>query len=203
MDTFSYIGTKKFNDWQATWPTSGDPTAGPNLVAGLLGNRHKLSEAMAVKLSNTNIGTLRQATYQVVRTDPTAATIANYVFGRPLFWADQKLFRVTYVAAPTSLFAGICLGPVLAAGNVVHICIGGDVGGLYASTLTKTGALNDPVVLAITASLATLDVLADATGWTNVQLKLKVGKVNEAPVVNQVKRIILTDAVQVMDEGIM
>lgn len=203
MDTFSYLGTKRFNDFQMAWPTQFDPTAGPSLAPAVLGNRHKLSESMARKLSNTNVGTLRQGIYQVVRTDPTAATIANYVAGRPVFWADPSKFTITYVAATTSLFAGICLSTVAAAGNIIHICVAGDVGGLYAAALTKAGALNDPVVLSIAANLATLDVLADATAWTNVQKKLEVGRVNEAPVVNQVKRIILTNAIQVMDEGIM
>lgn len=203
MDTFSYLGTKKFNDFQIPWPAA-DPTAGPSLAPAVLGNRHKLDEKMAAKLSNTNVGMLRQGIYQVVRTDPTAATIANYVWGRPLFWADMKKFTITYVAAATSLFAGICLGTVATAGNIIHMCIGGDAGGLFAAALTKGApALNDPVVLSIAANLATLDVLADATAWTNVQQKLLVGRVNEAPVVNQVKRIILTQAIQVYDEGIM
>jgi hypothetical protein len=203
MDTFSYIGSKKFNDWQGIYPAT--VTDGPNLMKGLLGNRHKLSEAMAVKLSNTNLGTLRQGVYQVVRTDPTAATIANYAVGRPLFWADPKNFVVTYVAATTSLFAGICLhNAISAAGNVMHMCVAGDVGGLWDGTLTKaTPALNDPVILKIASSLATLDTIADATGWTNVQLKLEVGRVNETVTAGQVKRIILNKAIQVMDEGIM
>lgn len=204
MDTFQYLGTKKFNDFQMPYPDLTDASAGPSIAPGILGNRHKLSEAMALKLSNTNVGTLRQGTYQVVRTDPTAPTVANYVFGRPLFWADQKKFVVTYVAAATSLFAGICLGPVTTAGNLIHICIGGDVGALYAAALGKAvPALNDPVILSIASSLATVDVQLDATAFSNANLKLLVGRVNEAPVVNQVKRIILTHAIQVFDEGIM
>lgn len=204
MDAFSYLGTKRFNDFQLVWPAAGDPTQGPSLAPAILGNRHKLSETMARKLSNTNVGTLRQGIYQVVRTDPTAATIANYVAGRPLFWADPSKFVVTYVAASTSLFAGICLGTVAVAGNVIHMCVAGDVGGLVAAALTKAvPALNDPVFLKIAANLAALDVQLDATAMTNVELKLIAGRMNEAFVVNQVKRIILTQAIQVMDEGIM
>lgn len=202
MDPFSLLGHGKLNDF--SWTPSTDIQDGPDPIWGMAGSRFHLDQKIAAKFSNTQVGTLRNCMIQLVRTDPAIADITKWQVGRPVFWSDVNLFKCTTVAASTALFAGIAIGNADAAGDFVYIVTKGDVGGLYAAALTKAvPALNDPVVLSIAANLATLDVLADATGWTNVQTKLEVGRVNEAPVVNEVKRIILTKAIEFYNEGIM
>lgn len=177
---------------------------GPDLVTGRLGERFHLTENRATKLSNTTVGTLREGIYQFVRTDPTIVTIANWAVGRPVFWSDIKTFKATTVAATTALYAGQAINVPDLAGDCVFIQVEGDAPGLYDGTLAKAvPALNDPVVIKIASSLATLDVFLDATGWTNVQEKLKVGRVNETVTAGAVKRIIITEAIRAFNEGMM
>lgn len=213
MDAFSYLGKSKFNDFSYTWPVALTPVnaVGPSRLPGILGNRHKLDKKMAAALSNTNIGTLGEGLFQVVRTDPTIADITKWQKGRPVFWVDitdvTKRFLVTTVAAVTSMLAGIALNTPDKAGDVVHICIQGDCEGLWAAASTKVvPVVGDPLQLKVAANLADLEVILDATSWTNVQIKAQVGKVIEVPAnpaASGVKRILLQHAVQVFDEGIM
>lgn len=198
MDPYSLLGKSKLNDFSTTPPS--DPTFGPNLIKGWAGSRYQFTETRALKLSNTNVGTLHNGIYQLVR---ARGTLADWVVGRPVFWSSTTLFEVTTVAATTALFAGIAISIPSALGDYVYIQIYGDVAALYGGALTKAvPALNDPVVISISASLATVDVILDATSWTNVQQKSFVGRVNEAPVISVVKRIILTEAIQIQNAGI-
>lgn len=198
MDPYSLLGKSKLNDFSTTPPS--DPTFGPNLIKGWAGSRFQFTETRALKLSNTNVGTLHNGIYQLVR---ARGTLVDWVVGRPVFWSSTTLFEVTTVAATTALLAGIAISIPSALGDYVYIQVYGDVAGLYAHALTKAvPALNDPVKLSISASLATLDVQLDATAFSNVELKLLVGKVNEAPAIDVVKRIILTEAVQIQNAGI-
>lgn len=199
MDPYILLGNKKLNEVSLTPNT--DPSVGPFWPKGFAGSRFHLTTAMATKLSNTNVGTLRNGIYQFVR---CRGALADWDVGRPLFWSDTNLFEVTSVAATTALLAGICISTPTTLADYTYIQVYGDVGGLYDGTLAKAvPALNDPVVLKIASSLATLDVFLDATGWTNVQEKLLVGRVNETVTAGAIKRIILTEAVQVFNEGIM
>lgn len=198
MDPYSLLGKSKLNDFSTTPPS--DPTFGPNLIKGWAGSRFQFTETRALKLSNTNVGTLHNGIYQLVR---ARGTLADWVVGRPVFWSSTTLFEATTVAATTALFAGIAISIPSALGDYVYIQIYGDVAALYGGSLTKAvPALNDPVVISISASLATVDVILDATSWTNVQQKSFVGRVNEAPVISVVKRIILTEAIQIQNAGI-
>lgn len=203
MDLSPYLGNdSKLNEVSLAIPVGA--RNGPDLISPRLGERFHLTENRATKLSNTLIGTLRQGVIQFVKTDPSIAVIANWQVGRPVFWSDMKNFVATTVAASTGLFAGIAINVPDKAGDCVFIYVEGDVGALYTAALTKAvPALGDPVKLSIAASLATVDVQLDATPFSNVELKLVIGKVNEAPVVNLVKRIILTEAVRSFNEGMM
>lgn len=199
MNPYLILGDRKLNDFSST-PTNPF-VEGPDFVKGFLGARFALTEKIALKLSNTNKGTLRNGIYQIVR---VRGALVDWDIGRPVFWSDTNLFEVTSVAATTALLAGICLNTPDALGDYVYIQTYGDVGGLWDGTLTKaTPALNDPVILKIGSSLATLNVLADATAWTQVEKKLEVGRVNETVTAGAVKRIILTRAIQIYNEGII
>lgn len=200
MNPYALLGKSKLNDFSSTPPS--DPTFGPNFIKGWAGQRFALDQKMALKFSNTNVGTLRNGIFQMVRA--RGAVLADWVVGRPVFWSDTTLFEATTVAATTALLAGIAISIPSALGDYLWIQTYGDVAGLYAGALTKAvPALNDPAVLSFAASLATLDVILDATSWTNVQQKIFAGRVNEAPVINVVKRIMLTQAIQVYPEGII
>lgn len=203
MDLSIYLGQdSKINEVSIAPPPN--VRSGPDIISPRAGERFHLTENRATKLSNTTVGTLRQGVIQFVRVDPLTQTLANWVPGRPVFWSDIKKFVATTVAATTALLAGIAINTPDTLGDYVFIYVEGDVGGLYDGTLTKaTPALNDPVVLKIASSLATLDVFADATSWTNVQRKLSVGRVNETVTAGAVKRIILTDSIRAFNEGMM
>lgn len=194
MDLFSYIGTGKLNDLIIPNPldSSGrfDVTGklGPlaQELYGMLGQRFKFSEAQALKLSNTNKGTLYNCEIQMVRVDPNFGTVllTDIIVGRPLFWSDKTKRLVTPLASATALLAGI--SPVVmtsanAKGDIIPLVVKGDVGVKLKAALTKASPLgNDPLSLNVTANLGTGDVLADATAWTNVQMALRMGRVLSA-----------------------
>lgn len=207
MDLFAYLRGAKLNKVDEAYGTT-DITKGPSpfVLGGLLGEKIKLSSSMALKLSDTTVGTLYGAEYQLCRLDPAqTATLANSKVGAPVYWVDRKLFKFTFDAAATSLLAGIAINVPSAKGNVCFICTDGEVGALYANPTTKgAGAdANDPVVAAIGGGVAVVDILADATGWTNVQKSLEVGIAAEDPGAgNAVKRIILTHAVPAFNDGV-
>lgn len=188
---FEYIGEGKLNELILPNPYNSagaiDKKLGPNRYIGLLGEEFKISQATALKQSNTTIGTLYGGTYKLVRVQPDFATVllTDIIVGRPMFWNDKKKNLVTPLATATSQFAGICVVKMTSAnakGDFIIIAVPPcEVAVLLAASLTKSApVINDPVVLSIASSLATADVLADATAWTNVQMALKIGKVLEA-----------------------
>jgi|SRR6185295_5349368 len=188
MDLVEYLGTKKLNELiiENPYNSSGvlDIAAGKHNQRGLgfLGQEFRLSEKQGLKQSNTTVGTIYSCVVKMVRVQPDFGTVAltDIVVGRPLFWNDTKKFFVTPLATATARLAGISLVTMTSAnakGDLIPIVVHGDVGIKMAAAITKaTVAINDPIVLSIASSLATVDVLADATGWTNVQLALRVGK---------------------------
>jgi hypothetical protein len=207
MDLFSYLRGAKLNKVDEAYGTT-DITKGPSpfVLGGLLGQKIKLSSTMALKLSDTTVGTLYGGEYQLVRLDPAqTATLANSKVGAPVYWVDRKLFKVTFDAVATALLAGIAISVPTAKGNVFMICTLGEVGALYANPTTKgaTADANDPVVAAIAGGVAVVDILADATGWTNVQKRLEIGRAAEDPGAgNAIFKIILTNAVPAFNDGV-
>lgn len=212
MDIFNYVRSKKWNGFYETWPGAPrDVTLGPTpqIFQGLLGAEFKISKTFANKYSDSAVRTLQQGVYKIVRVNP-GITAANWVVGRPLFWVDEAaaIPTVTPVATTLVRLAGVAINTLSAAdalnGCITLIQISGVAPGLGRGTaFTKaTPALNDPVILSISAALATLDVLADATAWTNVEKKLEVGRVYEAMTLDTVKNFILTRAVPFMIDGI-
>lgn len=212
MDAFNYVRSKKLNGFYETWPSSPrDVTLGPTpqIFQGLLGAEFKLSKATANKYSDSAVRTLQQGVYKIVRVK-AASTAGDWVVGRPLFWNDlaEAVPTVTTVAAITKLFAGVAINTLSAAdalnGVMTLIQISGVAPLLGRGTaFTKaTPAVNDPVVLSVAASLATGDVLADATGWTNVQTQIEIGRVYEAMTLDTVKNFVLTKALPFYIDGI-
>lgn len=219
MELLNYLGTKKLNDFIFPNPLdssgrfnfSAEGKLGPLAaqIYGLLGARYKFSEATGLKLSNTNVGTIYNCETQLVRVDTGTLTLTDIIVGRPMFWVDKKKFLVTPVASATTLLAGIspCLfTSANAKGDMFPLVVRGDVGALLkATSLTKASPVgNDPVVLNIASSLATADVLADATAWTNVQMALRIGRVITAlnGLAGTVAKIHLDNAYQVYRDGI-
>lgn len=202
MDLFDYLRKGNINKFEE--PFSTDVRDGPSPFYGLLGMKKKLDDVTAAKFSDTSIFTLLNGVYRLVRSDPTIVTVANWSVGRPLFWVDKKLYKVTTVAADsTKEFAGVALGPLTTAGSFKIIQTEGEAPGLYAAALTKAApALNDPLVLKFAANLADFDVELDATAFSNAIVKRMVGRVDEAAVAGAVKRIVLHNLAPVQNRGI-
>lgn len=196
------FGANYLNAVDATWPGSpADVTLGMSEIPGLIGSKYKLSKGRALKLSNTTVGTLYSAVYQLVRT--YASSTNALVVGGAVFWQDKENFIVTPDATTTSLFAGIAINIPTVKGNVVYIVVEGDVVCKCKATLTQAGAINDPVIISITSSAGTADVLADATGWTNVQLRLWIGYAIEALTNAGLKRVSIRPRFPQQISGIM
>lgn len=202
MDLFDYLRKGNINKFEE--PFSTDVRDGPSPFYGLLGMKKKLDDVTAAKFSDTSIFTLLNGVYRLVRSDPTIVTVANWSVGRPLFWVDKKLYKVTTVAADsTKEFAGVALGPLTTAGSFKIIQTEGEAPALYAAALTKAApALNDPLVLKFAANLADFDVELDATAFSNAIVKRMVGRVDEAAVAGAVKRIVLHNLAPVQNRGI-
>lgn len=218
MDLVEYLGTKKLNELiiENPYNSSGviDIAAGKHNQRGLgfLGQRFRLSEKQALKQSNTTVGTLYNCVIQMVRIQPDFGTVAltDIIVGRPLFWNDKKKFLVTPLAATTAQLAGIAITVLTSAngkGDIIPIVVAGDVGVKMSAAITKASpVVNDPVVMAVAANLGTADILADATGWTNVQQGVYMGKLLEALGTGgdgEVHKINLTGAIQVLNDGVM
>lgn len=165
MDFFDYLPQAKLNAVDKTYPT--DATEISALV-GMLGQKWDYDNKSALRFSKTSVGTLKWGEYQLVRLDPAmVVAIAGAVRGRPVFWSDESKFYVTCDAAANKKFAGFLLETVTAKGNFTIIQVSGRCGALFAAALTKaTPAIMDICTLAISSSLASLDVLADATALT-------------------------------------
>lgn len=216
MNILQFLGTKKLNelviagDYVTGSTTQHDVSKGPDRYTGLLGSEFTFSERMALKLSNTTVGTLYGCTIKMVRVQPDFGTVAltDIIVGRPLFWNDTKKFFVTPLAAATARLAGIAIGVLTSAnnkGDIIPIVVEGDVGVLLKSSLTKASPLaNDPATLSIASNLGSADTILDATSWTNVQLALRMGRVIEAwnGAGGSVKKMYLDNAYRIPDDGI-
>lgn len=217
MNILQFLGTKKLNeliiagDYVTGSSTQHDVSKGPDRYTGLLGSEFTFSEKTALKLSNTTIGTLYGCTIKMVRVQPDFGTVAltDIIVGRPLFWNDKKKHFVTPLASATAQLAGIAITVLTSSnnkGDIIPIVVAGDVGVLMAAAITKASpTVNDPAVLSIASNLGSADVLADATGWTNVQLALRMGRLIEALGTGGdglVKKIHLDNAYRNPDDGI-
>jgi len=204
MDLFDYLRGAKINTFEEDY-VSTDPTLGPSPFRGLLGMKKKLDNNTAAKFSNTALYTFRDGIYMVVRSDPAIVSAGDWVLGRPLGWVNKQTKTVTTIMADTTVeFAGVALGSLTKVGTIKLIQIAGVAPVLLTGALTKAAPLiNDPVSVKIAANLATGDVIADATGWTNVQLKAWIGNLVEAAVAGSVKQVNITQAHASMNLGIM
>lgn len=202
MDLFDYLRKGKINKFEEEFIT--DVREGPSPFFGLLGMKKKLDDVTAAKFSDSTIWTCKGGIYRLVRSDPTIAVVGNWSVGRPLFWADKNLYKVTTVAADATVeFAGVALGPLTKAGTFKIIQTDGEAPALLAAALTKAApAINDPVVLKFAANLADVDVELDATAWSNAIVKRWIGYLDEAAVAGAVKRIMLTQAHRMENRGI-
>lgn len=210
MDLFDFLRTSKMNDFEETAASTqkvayfiSGGSKDHNPFFGLLGMKKKVDDKTAAKFSNTNIGTLKNGIYQLVRAK-AGITLADWVVGRPLFWSDKAKFEVTTVAADATVeYAGQSISTLGKDNAFKIIQIDGEAPALLAAALTKAApAINDPVVLKFGANLATVDVELDATGWSNAILKRWIGYLDEAAVAGAVKRIVLTQAHKAQNVGI-
>lgn len=216
MDLITYLGEGKLNELIIPRGTATTPDikTGKHLLRGVgfLGQEVRVSESTGLKLSNTTIGTIYGCVIKFVRVQPDfgTVTLADIDVGRPLFWNDTKKFFVTPLASATARLAGISLVAMNATdhnkGDIIPIVVHGDVGVLLAGALTKASPVaNDPVLLNVAANLGSADTILDATGWTNVQMALRMGRVIEAwnGAAGTVKKMHLDNAYRIPNDGVM
>lgn len=197
MHLFDLLPDAKLNNLDLDWPyVAGvkDITKGPVQWEGMLGERWMYKKASAAKLSDTSKGYCGAGIYQMVRT--ASASVAALAVGRPVFWSDRDNLIVTPDIAATFLlnFAGIALNVPTTKGNVVMICIAGEVDALFiAGAITKAvPVIGDNAVLAHAGGIATLDVLADATAMTWAMRRLDHNiRINAAATAGAKSRVLL------------
>lgn len=164
---------------------------------GQVGKRLVLTTAMALKLSDTTIGTLYEGIYQYVQTK--SGSTAAPARGGAVYWDDLTSYIVTpdVTTSNVGLFAGVYLSAPTK-GNWCFIQIAGKASVLFKASPTKTTpAAGDAVVLNGT-STNTADVLADATGVTWATIKLMLGVAIAAPTTAAISTVDLWHLRQVM-----
>lgn len=206
MNLFPWLPAGKVNKVDSTYPS--DITLGISSLLSALGQKFKLDKTRAAELSDTTVATLGEGVFQVVRLDPSQSTaIGSAVKGRPVFWADEATFKVTCDAVLTSRFAGFLLETVTAKGNITIIQIAGRVGGLFDGTLTKgTPTVGNAIIFKIASTLATLDVIADATAVTGAihnQFRHARSIVAATVTAGAVSDVWMEDTLSLHDEGVM
>jgi len=159
---------------------------------GLLGQTWVASDADALKVSKTSVGTLYNGVYQLVKLS------SNVSRGQIVFWDTlanngTAQFKVTStVTAPAAFKAGIaiCDGT---SGEYVYIQVAGLASVLYAGSVTS--AVLGNLVIQSALNAATADALADAGALATAGgYKQIVGLAYELPVASSLKRVLLNQA---------
>ncbi len=173
-------------------PAPGVPLASPSgsIVQdylGQLGALLTLDDEMAAKLSDSTVGTLYAGVYQYVKF--LAGTTAAPTRGYMCAWSDFENFVVTMDITDvlSGKLAGVCLnsvtkgqyGWIQVAGKATVLC--------KASSITKATPADGDLLILTSATTNTVDVLADNTNLTSLQLKRSVGVALQAPVAGAVK----------------
>ena len=168
----------------------GTETVGQRF-GGLLGQTWVASDADALKVSKTSVGTLYGGVYQLVK------LASNVSRGQIVFWDTlanngTAQFKVTStVTAPAMFKAGIaiCDGT---SGEYVWIQVAGLASVLYG---TVTSAILGNLVIQTSATTATADAIADAgASATALAIKQIVGIAYELPASSTIKRILMNPA---------
>lgn len=164
-----------------------------NRFQGMLGQTIVLSNANALKDSDTSVGTLYEGVYQLVKATSTL------VRGQLVFWdtlANNGIndFEVTSTVGATSAFrAGVAICAATS-GEYVYIQIAGlasvlfgnsAVGGIGLGVIQAT-ALDTPLL-----TVNTVNTVAAATAWTSTFTLAFVGLAYEAPTTNTISRVLL------------
>lgn len=133
---------------------------------GQLGKQLALTNAQALQLSKTTIGTLYAGVYQYVK---LSASATAPVKGQIVFWdnaAAIDAFQVTHSEATTTLTASSIAGVALStptAGQHFWIQVSGIATVTYVATITGTKATGRPVTLSVAggASMGLSDIVDD------------------------------------------
>lgn len=170
----------------------GGPETVGQRFGGLLGQTWVASDADALKVSKTSVGTLYNGVYQLVKLG-TAVSRGEIVFWDTLANTGTQLFKVTHtVTAPAMFKAGIaiCDGT---SGEYAWIQVAGLASVLYRAAVTDTTIGN--LVVQTSATTATADCLADAGAVaTALAFKQIIGIAYEQAANGAVKRILMNPA---------
>lgn len=171
-----------------TYPGGGN--SAPGLAPGQLGQVLEVpTNARALQLSDTSVGTLRRGKYMYVKNVGTAAAR-----GEVAFVSDRDNFEVTHTGGATveGEVAGVFINAV-AQNKYGWIQVEGDTTVLCKASVTDTTTGNGAYV---TTTLATVDSLADATAdATAGPAKRHLGVFLEAAANGALKRIDLRNTV--------
>lgn len=167
-----------------------------NRFQGMLGQTIVCSNADALKLSDSSVGTLYNGVYQLVKFS------SAIVRGQLVFWdtlANNGLndYEVTStVTAATAFRAGVALfTDASASGKYGWIQVAGLANCLYGNSTVGTIGL---AVIQATAldvpllTVATVNTSADATAQLTEDLRAYIGVAYETPAQNAVRRVLLS-----------
>jgi hypothetical protein len=151
--TLNYVQTQQLNNASASTPGgSTDAVTGLPISTGTnSGDFVELTDAQALALSKTSVGTLYSGIYQRVKLSSTASGIAR---GQALMWnaADTTdPYAVTNITSATLFdFAGFVIDPGTTAGQYCWMQAAG--GGKATALLTGAGAANDYVSIPVSST---------------------------------------------------
>jgi len=176
----------------ASFAQIGGPETVGQRFPGALGGKIVCSNADALKLSNTAVGTLYQGEYQLVKI-AAGVTLSR---GQLVFWdtlANNGLndFEVTNTVAAAAVFkAGVALYTGTA-GQYCWIQTGGLANLLFRAAVTSAVLGNLVVMTALNDPLA--DGIADATDYftTAGAYKRTIGLAYELPANGSITRVLL------------
>jgi hypothetical protein len=175
-----YLQQRFLNDVNDQYPGGMlRPIIEDHLVDGQLGDIIYLTNSMAAKLSDTNVGTLYEGFYQYVQFK--SGSTASNARGQVVFWDTFSSYIVTpdVTAATMGLVAGITLTAVTK-GYYGWIQISGKATVQCAATVTDTTSGDLALVTQTPAN--TVDAFADATAFATAKLaKSIIGVFLEAP----------------------
>lgn len=168
-----------------------------NRFQGMLGQTIVCSNADALKLSNTSVGTLYQGVYQLVKFNTAI------VRGELLFWdtlANNGLndYEVTHTVTAANTFrAGVALfTDANASGKYGWIQVAGLASLLYANSAPDAtlglGVIQATVKDVPLLTVTTVNTTANATAQLSEDVLAFVGVAYETPAQNSIKRVLLS-----------
>jgi len=193
FSTVYLTGTTAIGDQYPGVSTNGY-SGQPNQYQGQLGAKETINFGAAKRLSDpAGSAPLQGCTLQYVQ---YAADGTNYAQGQLLYWKDETAYIVTNVPPTTTSanFAGFAPSAITQ-GYYGVVITAGIAYALYRASVTSTTAETGVYAVVNTDTVDALtDATADATAGVN---KLFIGIAKDAPANSGLKRVYITNIVEV------